>query len=77
MSTVRRSLIAPADRLGSPSWAFQSGTNFTTTTIIQEEPMMLALLASGFVVTSADYEGPNAAVGNGPLMGVSVSTRNY
>ena len=46
---------------GSPSYSFQSNTPLNQA-VAQEEPLILALLVSGYTVTSADYEGFSAAV---------------
>ena len=55
---TRRNVI---DRIGSPSYSFQSNTPLNQA-VAQEEPLILALLLSGYTVASADYEGSAAAV---------------
>ena len=56
------------ERSGSPSYSFQSNTPLNQA-VAQEEPLILALLLSGYTVASSDYEGSQAAYGSGRLMG--------
>ena len=62
MLTVRHyPRCSATDRSGSPSYSFQSNTPLNQA-VAQEEPLILALLLSGYTVASADYEGSAAAV---------------